>query len=76
MDGLKLRGIAFKRRRLSRGITETEVATLLRVPRKNVVAFEEGVIMQTPRDAESKIASLNTKWTSEELRVLRTGRCG
>lgn len=74
MEGLRLRGAAFRRRREERGLTETEVATMLRVPRKNVVAFEEGVIMQTPTDAETKIASLNTKWTTEEMMNYRTRR--
>lgn len=68
MEGLKLRGVAFKQRRTARGLTETAVASLLRIPRKNVVAWEEGIIMQTPSDAEEKLASLNAKWTSEELR--------
>jgi len=67
MEALQLRGVAFKRRRVARDLSAGDIATLLRVPRKNVVAFETGVIMQMPRDAESKIASLNSKWTAEEL---------
>ena len=67
MDGLKLRGAAFRSRRLARALTETEVAATLRIPRKNVVAYEEGIIMQTPSDAETKLASLNTKWTTEDI---------
>ena len=74
MEGLRLRGAAFRRRREEHGLTETEVATMLRVPRKNVVAFEEGVIMQTPSDAEMRIASLNTKWTTEEIMNQRSRR--
>lgn len=77
MEGLKLRGIAFRQRREAHGLTETEVATMLRVPRKNIVAFEEGIIMQMPTDAETKIASLNMKWTTEEIMNQRNRRmCG
>lgn len=45
MEGLRLRGAAFRRRREERGMTEQAVATVLRIPRKNVAAFEEGIIM-------------------------------
>ena len=76
MEGLRLRGAAFRRRREERGMTEQAVATVLRIPRKNVVAFEEGIIMQTPSDAEEKLASLNTKWTNEEIMNHRTRRTG
>lgn len=68
MEGQKLRGLAFKQRRLARRLSETAVAATLRIPRKNVVAFETGTLMQMPRDAESKLASLNSKWTAEDLK--------
>ena len=67
MKGERLRGIAFRQRRIRRGMSTAQVAEVLRVPRRNIVAFEEGIIMQLPRDAQEKIASLNTKWTAEDI---------
>jgi transcriptional regulator with XRE-family HTH domain len=76
MEGEKLRGIAFRRRRVSRGLSTAQVAETLRIPRRNIVAFEEGIIMQLPRDAQEKIASLNTKWTSEDIGNYHLRRVG
>lgn len=68
MEGARLRGITFRRRREWHKMTEADVAKLLRIRKINVIAFESGIIMQLPRGAEEKLASLNTKWTSEELK--------
>ena len=67
MKALEMRGAAFRRRREARNLSLDDVAKMLRVPRKSIVAFEAGVIMQSSPGAEKKIASLNAKWTAEEL---------
>lgn len=74
MEGEKLRGIAFRQRRVRRLLSTKDVAEQLRVQQHHIVAFEEGVEMQAPaaREALAKIASLNTKWTTEEIMDQRT----
>jgi len=76
MKALEMRGVSFKLRRVARGLSTDKVATMLRIPRHNVVAYESGIIMQQPRDVETKLASLNSKWTAEDLRNFNIKRAG
>ena len=68
MKAQEMRGVSFKLRRVARGLSTDKVATMLRIPRHNVVAYESGIIMQSPRDVETKLASLNSKWTAEDIK--------
>lgn len=68
MKAMEMRGTAFQRRRIARGLSADKVAKILRLPRHNVVAYEAGIIMQLPQDAETRFSSLNSKWTAEDLR--------
>lgn len=76
MKALEMRGVAFRRRRLARGLSTDKVATMFRIPRHNVVAYESGIIMQLHRDDETKLASLNTKWTAEDLKNANIKKAG
>jgi len=76
MDGEKLRGVTFKQRRVNRRLSVRKVAELLRLPERNIIAYELGVELQLPREALEKIGGLNTKWTAEDIEMRRMRRYG
>ena len=76
MEGEKLRGVTFRQRRLSRGLSVRRVAGMLRLPERNIIAYELGVELQLPREALEKIGGLNTKWTAEDIEMRRMRRYG
>jgi len=67
-EAIRFRGITFRCRRRARGLTQAEVAKMLRLSKRVIIAYELGIIMQRPPDAMDRIASLNTKWTHEDLK--------
>jgi hypothetical protein len=76
MKALEIRGITFKHRRMHRGLSVKKVADLLKLPERNIIAFELGVELQLPREALHKIGSLNTRWTFEDMETFRMRRVG
>lgn len=69
MKAMEMRGAAFQRRRVARGLSVDEVAKIIKLSRHHVVAYESGIIMQLPRDAETRFSSLNSKWTAEDSTI-------
>lgn len=70
-DGsLEMRGATFRRRREQRHLSVESVAKMIRCEPHVVVAFENGIIMQTQREMEIRLCMLNSRWTGQDLKKI------